>query len=169
MVKRDVISLYKKYYLDNNNEGFGQFSILAKKFGIETALYPGSFVHITPSFVFPVVTYVDTDKRAKTFFNDPSVYDYIYQHKLYEADPVISFYSEDYRKKTLKFKEEFDLLISQYAGFVSQYRKNYLKVHGLLLVNNSHGDASMASIDENYTWQRSWIHKVSNLIYFQED
>jgi len=42
------------------------------------------------------------------------------------------------------------LLISQYAGFVSQYCKKYLKPGGLLVANNSHGDASMASLDRSF-------------------
>lgn len=46
--------------------------------------------------------------------------------------------------------ESFDLLISQYAGFVSQCCKKYLKPGGLLVANNSHGDASMASIDKSF-------------------
>ena len=42
------------------------------------------------------------------------------------------------------------MLISQYAGFVSQCCKKYLKPGGLLVANNSHGDASMASIDTSF-------------------
>lgn len=38
-------------------------------------------------------------------------------------------------------------MISQYAGFVGQAAKPYLKKEGLLVCNNSHGDASMASLD----------------------
>ncbi|MFX0037200.1 MAG: hypothetical protein ACFE9I_16330 [Candidatus Hermodarchaeota archaeon] len=37
-----------------------------------------------------------------------------------------------------------------YAGFVSQSCKEYLKVGGILLTNNSHGNASMAYIDDDY-------------------
>ena len=47
-------------------------------------------------------------------------------------------------------KKSFELLISQYAGFVSQYCKKYLKADGLLVANNSHGDASMAFLDIDY-------------------
>ena len=47
-------------------------------------------------------------------------------------------------------EKSFDLLISQYAGFVSQHCKKYLKIGGILLVNNSHGDASMAKLDDDY-------------------
>ena len=45
---------------------------------------------------------------------------------------------------------EFDLVVSLYAGFVSEACTRYLRVWGALLVNPSHGDAAMASIDERY-------------------
>ena len=44
----------------------------------------------------------------------------------------------------------FDLLISMYAGFISEHCTRYLRVGGTLLVNPSHGDAAMASIDPRY-------------------
>lgn len=47
-------------------------------------------------------------------------------------------------------KTKFDLLISQYAGFISDTCINYLKVNGYLLVNNSHADAGLAAIDKDY-------------------
>jgi hypothetical protein len=37
---------------------------------IERGLYPGSFVHSTPSLVIPGIVYVDTDQRCKNFFED---------------------------------------------------------------------------------------------------
>jgi hypothetical protein len=142
--------LYKKYYLDNNNESLDLFKSLAEKFMVESALYPGSFVHVTPSFIFPEVTYIDNDKRAKSFFGDPEITEYISEHKLYKNDPTITFLPEDYRESSLTLLEHFDLLISLYAGIISKYCTRYLKVNGFLLVNNSHGDAGMASINERY-------------------
>lgn len=47
--------------------------------------------------------------------------------------------------------ESFDIVISQYGGFVGQAVKKYLKKGGLLVCNNSHGDGSMASLDLDYT------------------
>lgn len=41
-------------------------------------------------------------------------------------------------------------MISQYAGFVGQGAKPYLKKGGLLVCNNSHGDASMADLDPDF-------------------
>ena len=63
---------------------------------------------------------------------------------------MIAFHFKDYQKDIKEPKESFDLLISQYAGFISLYCKHYLKVGGLLLANNNHGDASMAFLDKDY-------------------
>ena len=150
MKKGQAISLYKKYHIDNNFERLGQFLLLQKTFNIKSALYAGSFVHITPSFVFPKVVYVDSTKQAKAFFDDSSVHEFVSKKKLYDEDSVISFHHKDYRKDIGEPIESFDLLISQYAGFVSYFCKKYLKINGILLANNSHGDASMASIDNDY-------------------
>jgi hypothetical protein len=148
--KNNSLQLYEKYFMDRDFERLDLFQLLLKKYGIKSALYPGSFVHITPSFVFQITVYVDTDKKAKNFFNDPEIYDFIKKHKIYPQNADITFYAMDYRNDLDLKAQNFDLLISQYAGFVSQYCKRYLKIGGVLLVNNSHGDASMASIDSDY-------------------
>ena len=81
MKNGEAISLYKKHYFDKNDESLDQFLILAKKFNIKSVLYPGSFVHITPSFVFPKVVYVDNSEIAKDFFNDQTIYEFISKKK----------------------------------------------------------------------------------------
>lgn len=45
-----------------------------------------------------------------------------------------------------------DLIISQYGGFVGQATKSYLKKGGILLCNDSHGDATLAYCDEDYAF-----------------
>ena len=147
---RNPIELYKEYFVDREFERLDLFQLLAEQFKVQSALYPGSFVHITPSFVFPKTTYVDSDKRAKQFFQFPEVFDFIALHKTYPQNAIVTFHPTDYRKEIDERNESYDLLISQYAGFVSQHCKCYLKINGILLVNNSHGDASMASIDPDY-------------------
>ncbi|MDH3499719.1 MAG: hypothetical protein OEM97_06325, partial [Acidimicrobiia bacterium] len=42
------------------------------------------------------------------------------------------------------------MLISLYAGFVSEHCSRYLRPGAHLLVNSSHGDAAMASIDSEF-------------------
>lgn len=46
------------------------FSAIRAAFPGNRVLYPGSFVDIAPSAVYPRVTYVDVDKRTPRFFGD---------------------------------------------------------------------------------------------------
>lgn len=153
------IDLYKEYFIDRNFERLELFQLLLEKYDINKVLYPGSFVHITPSFVFPIVTYVDSDKNARKFFSYPELNTFVDKHKSYPQDSTMTFYAEDYTKFNAEPDQSYDLLISQYAGFISQHCKRYLKIGGILLVNNSHGDASMAYIDDDYEFQAVVIHR----------
>ena len=149
-MKTNAFALYHKYHLDRADERFGMFESLAKHFSIERVLYPGSFVHVTPSFIFPKVTYVDLEHRAKQFFAAPELQKLISERKAYPQEAQIQFHYQDYTKCLPECDESFELLISQYAGFVSQYCQRYLKIGGWLLANNSHGDAGMAYLDDDY-------------------
>lgn len=143
--------IYKKYFLDNQFERRDLFQSLQEKYHIQSALYPGSFAHITPSFYIPHVVYVDSDKQAKKFFQDEAgVSKIIAQNKIYTQEPSFRFLPLDYYKPLDLTEQSFDLLISSYAGFVSQPGKKYLKIGGILLANNSHGDAGLAKIDQDY-------------------
>lgn len=150
-MKVDVQGLYRQFYVDNNFERDDLFKSLKSRFNINNALYPGSFVHITPSFFISEVAYVDSDPRAKKFFDQKStVADMISKKKTYATDAVFRFISSDYSRPLDLNEKSYDLLISQYAGFVSQACKKYLRTGGILLANNSHGDAGMAFIDDDY-------------------
>ena len=59
------------------------------------------------------------------------------------------FIPSDYSNLSLP-DEQFDLLISLYAGFVSEHCTSFLRQGGHLLANPSHGDVAMASIDPRY-------------------
>ena len=124
--------------------------MIEKTYKVEKAIYPGCYVHVSPSFIFSEVVYIDSDTNAKKFFKSDKLKDFICERKEYKEDPKITFYGIDYKEKIDKLLRQFDLLISQYAGFISYTCKEYLKMGGILLVNNSHGDAGLASIDENY-------------------
>ena len=160
MAVKGFISLYNKYYKDRGDERLGLFELVAEKFEIQRALYAGSFVHITPSLVISEVVYVDSDKHAKKAFGEmPAIVDFLKAGKKYESDPEIVFHASSYIKGFDEAEKSFDLLISQYAGFVSQHCKRYLKIGGILLVNNSHGDASMAHLDEDYKFIGAINHR----------
>ena len=162
----DPLDLYKKHFVDKSFERLDLFQRLAEKFDIRRVLYPGSFVHITPSFVFPDVVYVDNDKNTKKFFRDSRFRNIVAERKSYPQNPKITFHFADYRKEFDEQDESFDLLVSQYAGFIGQYCKRCLKKGGLLLANNSHGDAGIAALDEDYQFiaivnLRSGKHRFS--------
>ncbi len=90
-------------------------------------LYAGSYVDVAPSFVYDDVTYADMDNRAAAFFAD----------------------AEDYRSLDLE-PDSFDLLISLYAGLISEPCGRFLRIGGHLLVNSSHGDAALAALDPRF-------------------
>ena len=142
--------LYRKYHLERSDERVGLFRVLYERYPVQNALYAGSYVHIAPSFIIPTVTYVDSYKKAKPVFEDPQTIEYINSRKEYEQDPTVRFVLADFTTELDLPEQGFDLLISQYAGLISYHCKKYLKVGGILVANNSHGDASMAYLDAGY-------------------
>lgn len=149
--KDKMKALYKKYYVDRQFEQQEVFKALKEKYAIDSVLYPGSFVHTTPSFAFPKAVYVDSDTVAKRFFSNMKfVKEMVESRKIYNQDTNIEFIGQNYNSPIPVRKESFDLLISHYAGIISQPCKKYLKVGGLLLVNNSHADAGVAYLDDDF-------------------
>ncbi len=127
------------------------FSALADAFDVSTVLYPGSWVDVATSFVFADVTYIDIDRQAAKFFADAEgVDELIAQNRLVESPGRWRFIPKDYTTPLEVPAESFDLLVSLYAGFVSEHCTRYLRPGGFLLVNASHGDAAMVSIDPQY-------------------
>jgi hypothetical protein len=125
------------------------YKVVASTFDVKRALYPGSHIDISPSFVIPDVVYIDNFKGAIMFFKKlDDIYDYVNSVKEYDETPCISFYGNDYQDD-LEI-EKVDLIVSQFAGFVGQSTKKYLKKGGVLLCNDSHGDATLAYHDPYY-------------------
>jgi len=154
-----VLELYEEYERSRGDLE-GMFSVLADAFLIDQVLYPGSYVHLSPSFIFPSVVYVDTDRRTKQFFADHTgVEALVNARKRYDESPEITFHHADYTTDLDEPDESFELLISLYAGFVSEACKRYLRVGGWLVANNTHGDASMASIDSDYEFVAAIKHR----------
>lgn len=127
------------------------FRAVGSSVDAERVLYPGCYVDLAPSFVWPSVTYVDTDRRAASFFADSEgLLEIIARHPPAPANPEIDFRGSDYTGDLELEPDGFDLLVSLYAGPISKHCTRYLRVGGVLLVNPSHGDAALASIDDRY-------------------
>lgn len=161
-----ILELYKQWYTDRDYEQRDLFQAIAAKFDIKSVLYPGSYVHISPSFFIPYACYVDKDKKANGFFRDIEGLEKEIQKQASYSEPVqIKYHSQDYTKPISEPEHSFDLLVSQYAGFVCQPCKRYLKHGGLLLVNNSHGDAGLAALDTDYTLCGVFDHRENRYVF----
>ena len=147
-LKNNVVIQYKEYF--HNGDRRDIFKLLVDYYEIQSAIYPGSYIDIAPSFYIPLTVYIDSFKKTNKFFEDNSIYSFIAKNKIYRNKPILRYYNEDYNSDFGEEEENFDLLISLYAGFVSQSCKKYLKKGGILLANNSHGDASMAYLDDDF-------------------
>ncbi len=152
----DVDALYGDFDSRHPDDRLRMYTALADHLDPESVLYPGSYVEIAPSVHFDDVTYVDSDRRAARFFAASDAVAALVQTKrqaVGHADrgpASIAFHHRDYTGELPLAEGSVDLLISMYAGFVSEHCTRYLRRGGHLLVNPSHGDASMAAIDPRY-------------------
>ena len=138
-------------YVDRTGDRTPLFAAVAERFTISLVLYPGCGLDISASFVFPSVTYVDTDKRAAKFFADRTeVERLIERRKRYQGEFDYAFHHVDYNDGLPETDESFELLVSLSGGFVSSACKRYLRSGGWLLATDDQGDASMAMLDPEF-------------------
>ncbi len=145
------LNYYKMYYLGKYDHLIHMFQLLAQTYEIEKVLYPGSFIHLSPSYSFSDVIYVDSYAGNDSFFEDDYVNKYLNLHKFYKEDSKYKFINSDYLSLDLE-DELFDLLISSNASSISIDCYKYLKKGGLLLVNNGHSDADNAMDNQDYEY-----------------
>ena len=149
----DPLGTYKSRYLDGPGSDDGLRSVfrtVRDEFHVRRVLYPGSYLHITPSLYFPYVCYVDSLAGFADALADPNLRRYVEDHREYPEAPVICCYQQDYSTFTCEPEGSFDLLISLNAGLISQACKRFLRSGGLLLVNDEHYDARRAFVDPDY-------------------
>lgn len=124
------------------------------------ALYPGSYLDLSPSTAIPSVTYVDVDRRAARYFADRDLVAADLDGRTPKgAKPEVTFLHADYTAGLPVPDAAFDLLISLYAGPVWEHCQRYLKPRGLLLANTSHGDASLAALDPRLGLVAAVLHR----------
>jgi hypothetical protein len=135
-------------YRNSIGDRSGLFGALRTAWHPSKALYPGSYLDLSPSTAVPSVTYVDTDRRAARYFADEALVTAELQGRTQPgAGTDIAFLHADYTKPLPIPPGSVDLLISLYAGPVWEHCRHYLSPRGLLLANTSHGDASLAALD----------------------
>lgn len=149
-----ALAIYlSRYHRDRHNDNDGllwAFRRVAAGYGCRRALYPGSYLHITPSLVFPEVCYVDAIKNIEHSITALALREYINAHKEYPEKAIIRGYEQDYGEFSAELPGSFDLLISLNSGFISQICGHFLKPGGYLLANNGHYDANRAYVAPAY-------------------
>ena len=150
----DVNSFYANYDIHPDHR-IHLFQAAAELVTPSVVLYPGSYVDIAPSVVFDDARYVDTDTNVAQFFKQHDAVRRLVESKRATFGTTtesfsIRFHHKDYRRSLDIDDNSVDLLISLYAGFISEHCTRYLAPGGHLLVNNSHGDASMATTNPAY-------------------
>lgn len=135
-------------YRESIGDRSSLFGALADMVSVEQALYPGSYVDLSPSTAIGSVTYVDTDVRAARFFaDDELVRAELAGRTRSGAGHEVRFIRADYTQPLDVPDGRMDLLISLFAGPVWENTGHYLRPGGWLLANTSHGDASLAALD----------------------
>lgn len=150
---------YKRIYQDIHFERSELFKVISQNFQIKNILYPGSNIHITPSFHFQHVVYVDIADNALSFFADKEqVIELIQKNKIYKQPSYIQFINQDFTKPLSVKENGFDLIIALFASGITSSCIRYLKKGGLLLTNNHHNDA-IDAIENNKLIPTSLILK----------
>jgi hypothetical protein len=145
MPRNRTVELYRQFYTDMHLERGGLFESVRTRYGCRTALYPGCSFHITPSFYIPHVVYVDSSPAARDFFADQeALLQFIRRKKRYPESAFLRYIHQDFHLPLPLQLDNFDLLISIYAGGIAQDCKRYLKRGGILLTDNHHQEAAQA-------------------------
>lgn len=129
-IERQYDSLYRALGLERQ----GLFRLLQRQFNPRQVVYLGSSIHVTPSFFFPHVRYVDNGDQSRAFFAGmDAVKAFVSKRKQYRQAPYLHYLHVDYRTWTPGPFECGDLVLALYAPGVRQIAANYLQRHGRLL------------------------------------
>ncbi len=139
-----------KYKLSNEYKS-RIYKSLTDTFFLDSAIYPGSYIDVLPSLYIPNVTYIDNYNGTNKFFRENMLLTkkYLRENKNYKEPLNLKFVFNDYEENIPDIKKA-DAVISLFSGLAGQKTKHYLKKDGILFCNDSHGDATLASLDEDY-------------------
>ena len=134
MLRPESGDLYTRFYVEPEFTREGLFDLLAKRYPIREVLYPGCFVHLTPSLYFPHVVYVDRSQEAQEYFRDSTrLISFVRGLKSYRTSPYIRFLAMDYTEPLPLRQESFDLVIALYAPGIFPGVLPLLRAGGLVL------------------------------------
>jgi hypothetical protein len=135
---------YEQHYINLNLERKGLFRLIRSKYGDKKIIYPGSSIHITPSFFFSDVTYLDrSDIAAKFFAQKDAVTELVRREQVYKSECRFTFIKQDFNE-VVHLANKFDLLISLFAGRLMEKFIPFLKPGGHILTSGTFSDKNYA-------------------------
>ena len=161
---------YEKMYSVNNFERIDLFKCISKTNNIQTVLYLGSSIHISPSFVFKNVTYIDKSDCANEFFKcKEDIIDYINSRKIYNQTPYISFINVNYNTDMKLIYQKYDLVISinSYNSFESSIK--YIRKDGILLFLPLPQESKVSRKNEHIKYIGKIIFKGNKYRYVKDE
>lgn len=164
-------AIYRNLYSDIDFDRKDLFALIREKFLCSNVLYPGCSVHITPSFVFQHVVFVDKSRYAMDFFADKqAVLELIEMNRIYKTSPYCRFLSCDYKAERLPLEDmNFDLAISLYADNVINFCKRYVREKGIILSNNFHDEVLEAMQKHKDLILIGYVRKNKNKYILYDD
>lgn len=140
---------YAQTYKELNFERLGLFRLIRQEFGDLKILYPGSSIHITPSFYFSDVLYLDRSETSRKFFDDmESVSEIVQREKQYKKTARIRFMAQDFNEEPFKINDQFELLISLFAGDLIEKFLPYLNKEAYILTADTFSNLDYMENDE---------------------
>lgn len=165
-----VRELYKKFYTNIHFDRSLLFRTISTTFPCRTILYPGSSIHVTPSFYFPHVVYIDKSPLARDFFSrDSEVKELINANKCYKRSSYFKFINADFTGRLDVEERSFDLLISLYSGKISSPCKQLLRRGGYLLTNNFNNFLGDILADPGFVLQAVLVYKSNDYQVIKEN
>jgi hypothetical protein len=150
-MKEFVEKKYNQFYKSIGFERKGLFELIKKEFNPKSVLYPGCSIHVTPSFYFNYVVYVDKSDLSKEFFyNETQVSKLINSSKIYKKSTFWKFKDNDFQYDLNLYENYFDLLISIFSGKMINYCEKYIKPGGIILTTSLFSDNESICRNENF-------------------
>lgn len=167
-MKRPV-NVYEQLYRQMSFEREGLFKLVRSLIPVHRVLYPGSSVHITPSFIFSNVCYLDHADKANRFFDDADlVNDIICKNKDYKHDAKWSFINTNFQNDLRGLAGSFDLIISLFSGKQLEYTSRYLEKGGCVLTSDEFSDHDYLMGNQNFELKFT-IQAVANHYVVRND
>jgi hypothetical protein len=140
---------YNMFYRSINFERAGLFELLKGEYSHDMVLYPGCSIHVTPSFFFPHVVYIDKSDLSREFFADTgNVTEFVSRHKKYKRMAYIEYHCADYKNTGIVPDTSFDLVLSIYSDAITENCKRFLKKDGVVIAN-SYENSIEKTLQEN--------------------